>query len=342
MKSIVKNKIAICTLILVIISVCGLLVYRAFAAEYSRGYEIKVHYYNSNEWEKPYIYYYTNGYEGPSWPGVAMNDDGNGWYSYTIKNFKSMKVLFSDNGANQIPDSGQEGFEVRKECWYCDGRWYDYEPVKTTVHYYNSDDWSQVSMYYYTANSYPVYWPGESMIREDGKWYKKEIWGEQKQRVLFSDDGESQIPGAGQEGFEVSGSMWFKDGIWYKYKPQIQDNPLIGDVNKDGVIDRYDKEILYDYINNLAELDSQALENADVNGDGVADSADLELIESYLNGEIEEFPNNIGKSISHEYTYEYDALNRVTKKMIDDNNYIEYIYDANGNITDINVVGDIQ
>ncbi len=38
--------------------------------------------------------------------------------------------------------------------------------------------------------------------------------------------------------------------------------------------------------------------------------------------------------------YEYDLLNRLVKVIYDDDNYIEYIYDANGNITKIVTVAD--
>lgn len=38
--------------------------------------------------------------------------------------------------------------------------------------------------------------------------------------------------------------------------------------------------------------------------------------------------------------YEYDSLNRVTKAVYDEENYVEYVYDANGNITNVTIVKD--
>ncbi len=39
----------------------------------------------------------------------------------------------------------------------------------------------------------------------------------------------------------------------------------------------------------------------------------------------------------HAEEYEYDALNRVTKVMYEDGSYVEYEYDSNGNILNVNV-----
>ncbi|WP_243442779.1 starch-binding protein [Clostridium acetobutylicum] len=56
-----------------------------------------------------------------------MKDDGNGWYSYTIDNCTSAKVLFND-GVNQIPGHNEPGFDVSGEEWYKDGNWYKSNP----------------------------------------------------------------------------------------------------------------------------------------------------------------------------------------------------------------------
>ena len=77
--------------------------------------EIVVHYYNENNWESPYIYYYNDGNTPVSWPGTAMNNDGDNWYSYTISGYSSAKVIFSNNGADQYPAQNQEGLTVSGE-----------------------------------------------------------------------------------------------------------------------------------------------------------------------------------------------------------------------------------
>lgn len=87
--------------------------------------EIVVHYYNENNWESPYIYYYNDGNTPVSWPGTAMNNDGDNWYSYTISGYSSAKVIFSNNGADQYPAQNQEGLTVSGEKWYKSGSFYD-------------------------------------------------------------------------------------------------------------------------------------------------------------------------------------------------------------------------
>ena len=47
--------------------------------------------------------------------GTAMTSDGNGWYSYDIYGFDEVKVIFSDNGANQIPQQNETGCTVTGE-----------------------------------------------------------------------------------------------------------------------------------------------------------------------------------------------------------------------------------
>ena len=88
---------------------------------------VKVHFKNSG-WTNPNIYMYTG--DGDSavqltgvWPGTAMvaeTGDNEGWYSYTLDGVASAKVIFS-SGSNQIPGSGQYGFDASNEVWYVNG-----------------------------------------------------------------------------------------------------------------------------------------------------------------------------------------------------------------------------
>ena len=72
----------------------------------------------------PYIWAYNDSkgenYSGGAWPGKAMTDEGNGWYSYTIE-ADSASVIFSDNGGSQEPASQQPGYTMSGEVWYVQG-----------------------------------------------------------------------------------------------------------------------------------------------------------------------------------------------------------------------------
>jgi gliding motility-associated-like protein len=61
-----------------------------------------------------------------TWPGVAMTNSGNNWYSYTFTNVTSTNVIF-DDGSNQTANlnRGSNG-------WYYNGNWYNTQPVPVT------------------------------------------------------------------------------------------------------------------------------------------------------------------------------------------------------------------
>lgn len=73
------------------------------------------------------IYWYnvqpTGSLPSPSWPGVPMTDNGDGWYSYTFTNIASAVVIFND-GTNQSADLPRD-----KSGWYMDGIWHDTKPA---------------------------------------------------------------------------------------------------------------------------------------------------------------------------------------------------------------------
>lgn len=182
--------------------------------------KIRVHYYNTNGWSSPYIYYYTDSANPVTWPGVAMTSDGNGWYSYDIYGYDSARVIFSDNGNNQDPAQNQPGYDVNGEKWYISGKLYDSEPDGITVHFYNSDNWNNVNIYYYNGNITGSDWTGVPMSADGNGWYTYKIYGLEEAKVLFNNGAGVQIPGVMEEGFTVSGEMWYRNGEWTKEPPK--------------------------------------------------------------------------------------------------------------------------
>ncbi len=94
---------------------------------------VTVHYYNKNNWSSLTMYAYGNGLQNRSetkeilgsWPGTAMTDDGDGWWSYTIpsetlKGVSGIRVIIA-NGNAQDPLAGNEGYLVSGEVWINDG-----------------------------------------------------------------------------------------------------------------------------------------------------------------------------------------------------------------------------
>ena len=81
-------------------------------------------------WTSANIYVYDESgstvKEIAKWPGVAMTNEGNGVYSYTLPEGwgDNTKVIFN-NGSAQIPAAEQEGFSLptKKVGTYADGQW---------------------------------------------------------------------------------------------------------------------------------------------------------------------------------------------------------------------------
>lgn len=212
-----RNK-KIIALVLILTTILSIFSLPASAAEKIEN-KITVYYYNENNWESPYIYYYCDNLAPVTWPGKQMNDFGDGWYSYTINNLKTAKVIFSDNGANQNPAQNQEGYSVSGEKWYLNGSWYDSEPNGITVHFNNYNDWDNVNIYYYSGNKTGTSWTGNPMIPDGDGWYTYKIYGFDEAKVLFNNGKGIQIPGQNQEGFAVSGEMWYRNGEWTSERP---------------------------------------------------------------------------------------------------------------------------
>lgn len=212
-----RNK-KIIALVLILTTILSIFSLPASAAEKIED-QITVYYYNENNWKSPYIYYYCDNLAPVTWPGKQMNDFGDGWYSYTINNLKTAKVIFSDNGANQNPAQNQEGYSVSGEKWYLNGSWYDSEPNGITVHFNNYNDWDNVNIYYYSGNKTGTSWTGNPMIPDGDGWYTYKIYGFDEAKVLFNNGKGIQIPGQNQEGFAVSGEMWYRNGEWTAERP---------------------------------------------------------------------------------------------------------------------------
>ena len=94
---------------------------------------VTVHYYNKNNWKDLTVYAYGNGLQNRSetkelvgaWPGAAMQDDGDGWWSYTIpseslEGVSGVRVIIAQGNA-QDPLAGNEGYLVSGEVWINDG-----------------------------------------------------------------------------------------------------------------------------------------------------------------------------------------------------------------------------
>lgn len=175
---------------------------------------ITVHYHNYDNWSNVNIYYYDGERTGNNWTGNPMISDGDGWYTYKIYGFDSVKVLFNNGGNIQIPGQYEPGFYVSGEMWYRNGEWTTERPDGITVYFYKPENWGQPDIYYYKDdNDTGPAWPGEQMRSEGDNWYSFTITKYDEAKVLFNSIS-NQIPAQNQPGLDATGVMWYNDGVW--------------------------------------------------------------------------------------------------------------------------------
>lgn len=188
-----------------------------------------------NDDTQPHLAYKTeDGSIQTTKPGVPMNDEGNGWYTYTIPNTQNAEVSIS------IPEMGFQtsAFErTEGEYWYdLDSGWYTSTPSiyqepdekvveKTatnvsadssiTIHY--TSDWSTVQIYAWNAlpNDIEMTWPGENVQKDSNGYYTYTFQSTEKVNFLFTGDknqsDDYSIKGAGE--------YWYQNGKWLDKKP---------------------------------------------------------------------------------------------------------------------------
>lgn len=86
-----------------------------------------VYFYKPSNWGSGIRIYWWNAQPAGiladgTWPGVAMTNAGNGWYSYTFTNINATNLIFND-GSNQTADLSRN-----KDGWYLNNTWYDNNP----------------------------------------------------------------------------------------------------------------------------------------------------------------------------------------------------------------------
>lgn len=75
--------------------------------------DLVVHF-RPSTYTNPSIYFWNvDSGASTTWPGVAMQDDGGGWFSHTFAGAQCADFIFSNNGSNQTPD-----LNSCSEFWY--------------------------------------------------------------------------------------------------------------------------------------------------------------------------------------------------------------------------------
>lgn len=96
----------------------------------SAAQSMTLHFKRPANWTNtPYLYFWntTPVTLTTSWPGVAMTDEGNGWWKYTLAGVSCSNLIFSNNGSPQTADLYRCG-----DGWYDNG-WVPAPTAKATL-----------------------------------------------------------------------------------------------------------------------------------------------------------------------------------------------------------------
>ena len=90
-----------------------------------------------------------------------MTNEGDGWYTYTLKNATSANVIFDYNGKQTADLSRTTG-----EWWFYNGEWYSSNPLEAdndTVTIYYKNSWSKTYIHYKVGSGSWTAAPGVRM-----------------------------------------------------------------------------------------------------------------------------------------------------------------------------------
>ena len=201
---------------------------------------LTVHFqWKSEKGECPHLYYTDVNGTGDSKmtsPGVPMNEEEDGWYSYTIPEAESAKIQVS------VKEKGYQTTLQEKsgdDWWFAAGGWYTENPYgtadtdkeeteqevvedavtvaedeKVTVHCYSAD--AKPSLYYWNAlpDDWETGWPGISMNNDGDGWYSYTFDRTRKINVLFV-IGDQQT----DDFTAKTGEWWYTGSKWTDKDP---------------------------------------------------------------------------------------------------------------------------
>lgn len=114
-----------------------------------------VYYKNTNKWQTPTAYMWRHESKATTWPGTAMDNLGDGWYSIDAGNYTN--IIFNNNGSNQTRDLQIPQNESAAA--YVDGKW-ETVTYKLLHPWEVSDTWSDK----------PLTDDGDGFYSLSGKW----------------------------------------------------------------------------------------------------------------------------------------------------------------------------
>jgi len=163
---------------------------------------------NSTAWNNVNVYAWDDTGALTTWPGTAMTDEGNNWYTYTFSNVTGYLNVIFNNGTEQTTDvkniSADACFSTL-DTKNGDGKWphiqvscsdgITTEPV--SVAYQNTGNWPTVNIYTWDAYGTTLTgsWPGTPLTELQDGWYRYDFDASVKHvNVIFNNGSDAQTP----------------------------------------------------------------------------------------------------------------------------------------------------
>ena len=208
-------------------------------------------------------------------------------YSFTAKSIRGYEL--ADGQASTQSGTYAAG---TKEITF---RYVQAEETGITIHYYNSNSWTQVAMYVYTevgstATLYSGPWPGTLMTTDGNGWFTGKI--DTVDSALFIANNNDTINGAqdpskvGQKGYEVSGEVWVKNSMVYPTgKVTVKYVTDTGDVLASSVLKGM-ADGSNSYSTTAKTFDGYTLKSTPSNASGKYTKADITVTYTYKSNEV--------------------------------------------------------
>ena len=194
----------------------------------------------------------TNTELSGGWSGTAMaeNEFNDGWYDYKLDDITVNKIamVFNDNGndSTKTNDLLVDLTQRTTELWIsgsaanaqptttAPGGWKLFNTQTLTLHYYNTNDWANVSAYLHADGSdVSDAWPGTTLSQESNtKWYEATIedLAADTFKVTMNDGGAQATANKDTDVAitleNAESELWIKDGIIYTKNP-VTGSPVI-------------------------------------------------------------------------------------------------------------------
>jgi hypothetical protein len=145
-------------------------------------------------WSNHFAYFWIDGANLTTWPGVAMTQVSGNLYSVEIPT-AATKIIFNNNSGSQTGDlilsTSQDLYTLSSNSWSDSGMNQE-DATPAPIYYDNTNGWEKVYAYYWSASNYEmITWPGVEMTKGEDGVYVADIPGN-AHFVIFNDHAGNQ------------------------------------------------------------------------------------------------------------------------------------------------------